>query len=727
MQRVLKVRRVPLRCGRVRTGFWGGCFRFLGLFAALASIYACGGTCPSPRESTAPKPEAVKERPSWSLITSGVYRTLAVSDLNGDGRPDVVGGSTTPGGVGIWLAKEPAHWSLPSFLPLKGNVLSVTVADFNQDGRPDVAFSSIKETQGVRMWLNQGEGKWTEGKSAMEGGTFNAVCSADLNKDGIPDLLAAAAGLEGLSGIKAWLADGKGGWSEEVGPTSTGQYYDVAVGDFNEDGCPDIVATGYGVNGAIRVWFGNCRGGWSDPLELEKGNFYRVTITDVNHDGHQDILAGTYRSGIRIYVGDGRGEFVAIDTPVKTGNFWKVVSKNSDGVDEILASSLDDKGILALEWKDGQYKPAESPYTLKGNYFDLLVSDLEGNGRKDLIASSDGEGIRVWPSKKTRVNPLGTFPMPSAETAALSQEALSKTIVAENQTFKTVNGVPLYRVGPGDVLEITVWKGTEQKTYPIVVGADGRISFSFVQNALVQGLTFMEITDLLKKDLSQYVREPMVEVRVKEFHSKNFMILGAINMNPNRLSGPGTYTINGRTTILGAISQAGGPTANANLAQVQLRRKDGSTFMVDLYKTIARGDLSQDMVIDNGDTILVPEQAMAENKIFVLGEVKSPGVFPLHGEPSLIEAVALAGGYLDSAVLSDTVIVRGDLNKPQIITRDLSKLLKKGDMSQNVRLQAGDVIYLPRTALASINAFLREIVPILQAIVLPVQFQNLAF
>jgi len=707
------------RAGIRSLGFFA---RLLAIFIASAIICACAGS-----HEPVSQPLDAKERPSWSLTTSGVYRTLAVGDFNGDLKPDVIGGSTVPGAVAVWYFLKPDNWSMPAFLAVKGNVFSVSVEDLNLDGRTDVAFSISKETQGIRVWMNQEDGKWTQGTTPMDAGSFNGICTADIDKDGKPDLLAAAAGFEGLAGIKAWLGNGQGGWREEIGPVATGQYHDVAVGDFNEDNCPDVVGSGYSVDGALRIWLGNCRGGWSQALELEKGNFNRLTLTDINQDGHQDLLVGTYREGLRVYMGNGRGDFVPLDPPVKTGSFWRVVTKETRGTVEILASSLDSKGIMGWEWQKGQFKPVQTPYASRGNYYDLFVEDLEGNGRKVLIASSDGEGIRVWPSSEAEAKLQAMQPVESLSTAGAPQSHSPEMPKAEeNETFKVINGQPHYCIGPGDLLEVTVWRGGEQKTYPITVGADGKISFSFVQDLPVQGLTFMEVADLLRKSLKQYVLEPLVEVRVKEFHSKTFTALGAINMNPNRLSGPGTYVLKGKTTVLTAISMAGGPTPNANLQQVSVRRKNGATFMLDLYKTISRGDLSQDIVIDNGDTILVPEQAMAENKIFVLGEVKTPGVFPLRGEPSLVEAISLAGGFLETAVLSDTKIVRGDLSKPQIISRDLKKLLKEGDMSQNMRLQAGDVVYVPRTALGNINAFLREVLPIIQAILLPFQLQTLA-
>jgi len=279
-------------------------------------------------------------------------------------------------------------------------------------------------------------------------------------------------------------------------------------------------------------------------------------------------------------------------------------------------------------------------------------------------------------------------------------------------------------VGPGDVLEITSWKGTEQRIYPVTIGGDGKISFSFVQNISVNGMTLDEVSTLLRREMGKYLREPALDVRVKEYHSKTVTILGAIGSNPYRVSGPGVYPLKGKTTLLMAISDAGGPAANANLQQVSIRKKGGATVTVNLYRTIARGDLTQNVVLDAGDTVLVPELGMAENKVYVLGEVKNPGAFSVKGEITLVEAIALAGSATEPAVLEDTKILRGDLTRPQVLSSDVRRLMKKGDMSQNVKVLPGDIIFVPRSRLGDVTAFLREILPILQTIALPVQFYD---
>ncbi len=713
---------------RFMRGGESGCIPTTSIGALMVLLLVCGCASKSPR--TAPKevPKDTRVLQGWSLGSSGIYYAVAVSDLNGDGMVDIVGGSVSPGTVAVWLAEHPGVWSSPTFLPIRGSVYSVAVADFTGDGRPDLCFSIRKEMQGVRLWVNLGDGKWKEGASPSDAGNFEGLLATDINEDGKTDLLAAAAGIEGLFGIKAWIGDGAGGWREEAGPTAVGEYRDVTGGDFNGDGHIDLVGSGYGLEGGLRVWLGNGRGNWSKPVELAKGTFNKVRAADVDRDGNMDVLSGTYRQGLSIHLGDGRGSFRRLPTPDKTGSYDDVIARSDSKEIEVVATSLDNEGARSWNLREGKLHLAHEQYAIEGTYHEVLDHDLDGDGRKDLAATTDGNGIRLWLS--TALADDGPVPMRmsskvSVETGQARPRESIPTSVEQNEVFKTVGSQTFYRIGAGDVLEVTVWKGAEQKVYPITVRGDGKVSFSFVQDVPVDGLTFFEVAELLKTQLRKYIREPSLEVKIKEHNSKSVTVLGAIMSNPNRLSGPGIYTIKGRTTILTAISIAGGYTSNANLQQVSLRRKNGATFTLNLFKTITRGDISQDVVVDNGDTIMVPELTASEDKVFVLGEVIKPGAYPVKGPTSLLEVLSLAGGSTDAAVMDTTTILRGDLNKPQVFVRNLRKLLKEGDISQNIALQSGDVVFVPRTLLGNINAWLKEFLPIIQALLLPLQVQYL--
>ncbi len=106
--------------------------------------------------------------------------------------------------------------------------------------------------------------------------------------------------------------------------------------------------------------------------------------------------------------------------------------------------------------------------------------------------------------------------------------------------------------------------------------------------------------------------------------------------------------------------------------------------------------MSQNLVLEDGDTIYLPEDTT--NKYFVLGEVLRPTVYRLKTDVTLIDAISMAGGPTQRASLKSTYVIRGDPENPERIKVDVGKLLKSGDLSQNVEIEPGDVVYVPETS-----------------------------
>ncbi len=697
------------------------------LILAVSSLSACAHRA----KKIGRHPDSYQYKP-WSLESSGVYQTVASGDLNGDQHLDIAGGSSVPGTIAIWYGDGLGGWSPPFFLPGKGDVRSIAIADFDLDGRPDLACSIHGDNPGIQMWLNRGKRGWEKGLSPADSDKFNGIRVGDINSDGNPDLIAAAVGGEGRGGIKVWLGDGNGGWFTEVGPTALDTYMDVVVADFDEDGHLDLAGSGVKPNGAIRVWLGDGEGGWADLPPIEFGNFYALGTGDLNGDGYQDLFAGTYRSGVRGYLGDGTGGFLRIKPPVRRGSFWMVLAGDVDDDDEqeLVASSLDSQGVWVWKWKGGDLSPVEDFYLSSGTYYDMALIDVESDGRRDLIAASKSEGVTIWASQaQKRSLAAVTFEAAGIPLPGKAEEAFPID-PEENEVYITLDGRPQYKIGPTDVLEISLWRGTEEKKYLVGVQPDGKISFAFLGSIDIAGLTEPQVVQLLTQKLEPFVKQPRVDVRVKEYNSKVVSLLGAISINTGLIlgpdtprgarTGPGSYTLTGKTTVLQAIAQAGGPTDQANLRQINIRRKTGKAITVNLNKTIAQGDLSQNVVLDNGDTVMVPPLAEdPRNRVFVFGEVKSPGVYPTRGEITVMEALALAGGFEQRAVLGSAKVLRGDMTRPEVIACDINRILNKGDMSQNIALQNGDLLYVPKNIIGRISDFLREIQPILEFIIWP--------
>jgi len=294
----------------------------------------------------------------------------------------------------------------------------------------------------------------------------------------------------------------------------------------------------------------------------------------------------------------------------------------------------------------------------------------------------------------------------------------------ENRAYSEVLGFPEYVAGPLDVLSITFWKGTTPEMIPVLVRPDGNISFSFLENVHVAGLTPTQIDNLITEKLSEYVKKPRIDVIVKDYNSKKVSLFGAINRLQTGISGPGIYPITGKLTMLDLLLIAGGHSDQADITKVELTRK-GKVYTLNLYSALFQGVSSQNVVVESGDRIVIPdlpqylESKMVDRKVFILGEVKTPGLFRFKKTISVIEAISMAGGTTIHAVEDDTKILRGDEKRRIVIASNIKKFLKEMDMSQNVAIEDGDVIFVPKSKISDVSDFFNKLSPILSGLLYP--------
>jgi len=306
--------------------------------------------------------------------------------------------------------------------------------------------------------------------------------------------------------------------------------------------------------------------------------------------------------------------------------------------------------------------------------------------------------------------------------------------VVENSVFTEARGVPEYKIGPGDVLTITLWDQAKPVPYKNAVRPDGKISYSYMDDILVAGRTSHEVDETLSNALKKYIRNPRVDVVVTKYQSKSALLFGQINRLQTGISGPGKYPLMGKTKILDFIVMAGGPIigeefANADLKRVEVVRK-GKSYTINLYQAMFKGDLSQNIVIDDGDIITVPELPTFGERVYVFGEVNSQGIYRLKDAYDLLAAVSKAGGTTRVAVDSEIKIIRGyneDRTKPIILSANLDEILKKGDIAQNIPLLDGDVVYIPRTIIGDINEFIINTTPLLDYLLYPDTYRDAYF
>jgi len=295
--------------------------------------------------------------------------------------------------------------------------------------------------------------------------------------------------------------------------------------------------------------------------------------------------------------------------------------------------------------------------------------------------------------------------------------------VKENEVFRDIAGVSEYRIGPLDVLEINSYLGDKVSTTSVTVNSRGAISYSFIDDLETAGLTPSELDREITEGLSSYIRNPRIDVLVEEFNSKSAMVLGEFASLQNTTymqAGSGRISLKGRTTLLDLIAEARGYTVDADVKNTKLIR-GGQTYMINLFDIIEKGDLSQNVIIDDGDTVEIPELPRFGERVYVLGEVAKQGIYPLKDAKDLLAAISLAGSFTRFAKEENTLVMRGygPDKEPLVMMSDLKALLRKADLGQNVHLEDGDVVYVPRMKIGDINDWLENIKPILDILLWP--------
>jgi polysaccharide export outer membrane protein len=224
------------------------------------------------------------------------------------------------------------------------------------------------------------------------------------------------------------------------------------------------------------------------------------------------------------------------------------------------------------------------------------------------------------------------------------------------------SGDPGYRylIGPQDILRITVYNhpeltnpaGTANELAGRVVNSDGTFFFPFVGKIKAAGRTVEDVRDELTSKLGPFIKSPQIEVSVLTYRSQRVYVAGEVLR-------PALITLSDvPVRVTDAIAQAGGPLAGADLGSVTLTRAN-QTYNVDLYGLYYRGDVAQNVLLQNGDVINVGEQRF--NKVFVLGEVGRPNslVMP-RGRMTLAEALADSGGVNPFSANSGQIFVIRD-------------------------------------------------------------------
>jgi polysaccharide biosynthesis/export protein len=256
-----------------------------------------------------------------------------------------------------------------------------------------------------------------------------------------------------------------------------------------------------------------------------------------------------------------------------------------------------------------------------------------------------------------------------------------------------------YRIGPHDVLAVTVW-GHYELTLPAgeyrtaeaggnLVAEDGTIFFPYAGKVHVAGKTAAEVRQILTKRVASVIQDPQIDVKVVSYRSQKVYVSGEV-------SKPGSQPITDvPLTVAEAISLAGNFTPGADLSNVTLTH-DGKATKINLLAMYDKGDMRQNALLANGDILNVPDRSA--KKVFVIGEVSKPTSIMVNNRGiTLTEALSDAGGVNPQTSDADQIyVIRGNADKPEIFLLDAESpdALILGDQ---FLLEPHDVVYVEAT------------------------------
>ena len=221
-----------------------------------------------------------------------------------------------------------------------------------------------------------------------------------------------------------------------------------------------------------------------------------------------------------------------------------------------------------------------------------------------------------------------------------------------------------FTLGPGDVLRVSVYDNPDL-SQEVTIEADGAFSYPLIGRVQAAGLPVRQLESLLTKRFADgYLVSPQVGVTVVQHKSQQVYVMGAVTR-------PGPYALQRQTTLLEALSAAGGPTPEAGFevilthaadkqappsgpSKVSAAAANGQPAMRVSLEQLMAGGVPQRITLQDGDVVYVPVAAY----IYLSGEVQRPGRYRLEKDTTIQKAVTLAGGFTKFAATKSMTVQR---------------------------------------------------------------------
>jgi polysaccharide export outer membrane protein len=297
------------------------------------------------------------------------------------------------------------------------------------------------------------------------------------------------------------------------------------------------------------------------------------------------------------------------------------------------------------------------------------------------------------PAPTTGPSSASLFKAPLKTTAAplMSKEDLALLEESVN---------PIYQIGSGDIVRVDVF-GRPEVSGKHVVGPDGRITVPIVGELALADRSREEARSLVEKGLRPYYSHPHVTLAVEEYVSNQVTVLG-------RVERAGMLKFAHPPTLAEVLASAGAMPIldkQATLTRCAIMRGRERLIWVDL-KSLLNGDPAYNLRMRKGDIVFIPDSA--DTAVYVLGQVHKPGSYRLTPRMTLLDAIAQAGGPNEDSQPQQIGLYRAGASQVEMFS--FADVINPA-RAINYSLEDGDVVFVPRSNLADIGYFLRQISP----------------
>nr|WP_228530607.1 MULTISPECIES: VCBS repeat-containing protein [Myxococcaceae] len=337
---------------------------------------------------------------SFDLAATTFPRNVVVADLNGDGRPDVAGIGGY--GVSVWLNQGGGAFA-PEVVYALSFGRELAAADVNGDGRVDLVGTGrdTSARAAVGVLLNRGSGAfnapvlYTVGDSSG-GEPPRRLIATDRTGDGRPDLVMLRNSDNAYPDGALTLMTNSGSGTFSVSANVTGPgLYDLDAADLNADGKADVVvSTGQGVG----VYLTQANGALGARVDSGSPTVSLVRIADVNGDGKPDVVAPTSDT-TQVLLNPGTGVFGAAKLTSQSFAAQNMVAAdvNGDAKPDLVGFLPGQPGsiLISLGRGDGSFAGVTVYGSTTTSAAGLAVADLTGDGKRDVVVTTDPNGVAV--------------------------------------------------------------------------------------------------------------------------------------------------------------------------------------------------------------------------------------------------------------------------------------------------------------------------------------------